>query len=293
LSQQHPLAHLGWSGEHQQHHLPDDLVPARVLAVDRGRVLVDTGTSRWSAPLAGRLRNDRAMPVTGDFVGVVPDEGPVRHVLPRQGVIARKQGKRVQILAANVDLALLATSANRDLNPRRLARFLAVTARGGVESVIVLTKTDLVDELPEIDVDGAPVVPVSVLAGTGLDAVEALLEPRRTAVLLGTSGVGKSTLLNALLGFEKQPTQQIRESDARGRHTTVRRELVPLPSGALLIDTPGLRLVQPLTDDDPEPALVDKEAQKRARKAREREFHRSIYKDMRAIRRDREAREGR
>jgi ribosome biogenesis GTPase len=297
LSQQHPLARLGWREHHQQHPIDGDLVPARVLAVDRGRVLVDTGTSRWSAALAGRLHKEQAMPQTGDFVGVVPDGGPVRVVLPRTGVIARKQGRRAQVLAANVDLALLATSANRDLNPRRLARFLAVTARGGVEAVILLTKADLVDDpdalAASVDVDGAPVVPVSVRRGAGLEDVERLLEPGRTAVLLGTSGVGKSTLLNALLGEERQRTQAIRQSDARGRHTTVRRELVPLPGGGLLIDTPGLRLVQPLGDEDPEPPLLDKQAEKRARRERERAFHRSVYQDMRARKRDREAREGR
>lgn len=292
MSQQHPLARLGWRDEHT---VPPGLVPARVLAADRGRVVVDTGTSAWSAPLAGRLRTkEQAAPATGDFVAVVPD-GPVRQILPRAGVIARKQGKKVQVLAANVDLALLATSANRDLNERRLARFLAVTTRGDVEAVVVLTKADLVDDAEAlaraIDVDGAPVLPVSVHDGTGLDAVARLLAPRRTAVLLGTSGVGKSTLLNALLGHERQSTGAIREHDARGRHTTTRRELVPLPGGALLIDTPGLRLVQPLTDDDPEvPLVLDPQAVKRERRAKERELHREITKHLRARRREREGR---
>jgi ribosome biogenesis GTPase len=288
----HPLARLGWRADMQ---VPDDLVPARVLAVDRGSVVVDAGDRSWRAPLAGRLRT---APATGDFVGVLPD-GPVRAILPRRGVIARRgDGGRPQVLAANVDLALLATSLNRDLKPRRLARFLAITARGEVEPLVLLTKADLGDaaaiaEGLQAGLDGTPVLPVSAIEGTGVEALRARLEPGRTAVLLGTSGVGKSTLLNVLLGEERQATKPIRESDDRGRHTTVRRELVPLPGGALLIDTPGLRLVAPLEDADEEVPLLDKQQLQRERRARAREFHRGIYRDMRARKRDRERRDRR
>jgi ribosome biogenesis GTPase / thiamine phosphate phosphatase len=292
----HPLARLGWRADLQDHLTDPSLVPARVLAVDRGSVVVDAGDHSWRAPLAGRLKT---MPATGDFVGALPD-GPVRVVLPRRGVIARRgEGGRAQVLAANVDLALLATSPNRDLNPRRLARFLAITARGEVEAVVLLTKSDLVDDPAAVaagvhpGLDGAPVLPVSAVDGTGLDGLRALLEPGRTAVMLGTSGVGKSTLLNVLLGEERQLTRPIRTSDDRGRHTTVRRELVQLPDGALLIDTPGLRLVAPLEDTDEEVPVLDKAQLKRERRAREREFHRGIYREMRARKRDRERREGR
>jgi ribosome biogenesis GTPase / thiamine phosphate phosphatase len=298
---QHPLARLGWRAELQidLDALGDpSLIAARVTAVDRGSVLADAGGRAWRAPLAGRLHRANAMPAAGDFVAAVPD-GPVRAVLPRRGVIARKQGGRPQVLAANVDLALLATSPNRDLNPRRLARFLAVTARGDVQAVVLLTKADLVDDPAGVaaevqaGLDGTPVLPVSALDGSGMDDVRALLEPRRTAVLLGTSGVGKSTLLNALLGEERQATKAIRESDDRGRHTTVRRELVPLPGGALLVDTPGLRLVAPLEDGDEPVPLLDKAQVKRERRARERAFHREIYREMRDRKRSREARDNR
>ena len=290
----HPLARLGWRAELQD-QIPDDLVAARVLAVDRGSVVVDAGDRSWRAPLAGRLKT---MPATGDFVGAVPD-GPVRAVLPRRGVIARRRdGGRAQVLAANVDLALLATSPNRDLNPRRLARFLAITTRGDVEAVVLLTKSDLAPDPRavaadvEARLDGTPVLPVSAVDGSGLDELRALLRPGRTAVMLGTSGVGKSTLLNVLLGEQRQATKPIRADD-RGRHTTVRRELVPLPGGALLIDTPGLRLVAPLEDADEEVPLLDREQLRRERRTRAREFHRGIYKEMRARKRDRERREGR
>ena len=293
---EHPLARLGWRAELQTEIGDPDLVPARVIAVDRGSVVVDAGDRSWRAPLAGRLR---AMPATGDFVGALPD-GPVRAILPRRGVIARRvDGRRAQVLAANVDLALLATSLNRDLNPRRIARFLAVSARGDVEPVVLLTKSDLAEDAADVaagleaGLGGPPVVPVSALTGEGVETVRELLAPRRTAVLLGTSGVGKSTLLNALLGEERQATNAIRAGDDRGRHTTVRRELVPLPGGALLVDTPGLRLVAPLEDTDEEVPMLDKAEVKRQRRAREREFHRGVYREMREKKRSRERRDNR
>ena len=297
----HPLARLGWRANLKPHldALGDpDLVPARVVAVDRGRAVVDAGDGPWSAPLAGRLHRGAALPATGDFVAALPG-GPVRAVLPRAGVIARRgDGGRPEVLAANVDLALLATSMNRDLNPRRLARFLAITARGEVEPVVLLTKSDLADDPMSVADDlrdalgGTPVLTVSARDGGGMAALRAVLAPRLTAVLLGSSGVGKSTLVNALLGVERQPTAPIRAHDDRGRHTTARRELVALPGGALLVDTPGLRLVAPLEDGDEPVPLVDRAQERRERRERDRAFHRATYRDMRALRRDRERADG-
>jgi ribosome biogenesis GTPase len=287
---EHPLARLGWRDElHTALDALADpaLVPARVLAVDRGSALVSAGAAPWRAPLAGRLRRTGAAPATGDFVAALPG-GPVRGVLPRSGIIARRRERgRPQVLAANVDLALLATSLNRDLNPRRLARFLAITARGAVDAVVVLTKADLAPDpaaaaaRTAAGLDGTPVLPVSVRDGTGLGELRALLAPRRTAVLLGTSGVGKSTLLNVLLGEERQATAEIRAGDDRGRHTTVRRELVALPGGALLVDTPGLRTVAPLEDGEEPDPVVDPAVLKRERRARERAVHRQHERAMR------------
>jgi ribosome biogenesis GTPase len=297
----HPLARLGWRATLKPHldALGDpDLVAARVVAVDRGRAVVDAGHGPWSAPLSGRLHRG-PLPATGDFVAALPG-GPVRAVLPRAGVIARRgDGGRPEVLAANVELALLATSLNRDLNPRRLARFLAITARGEVEPVVLLTKSDLADDPVSVADDvrdalgGTPVLTVSARDGAGMGALRAVLAPGLTAVLLGTSGVGKSTLVNALLGAERQPTAPIRASDDRGRHTTVRRQLVTLPGGALLIDTPGLRLVAPLEEGDEPVPLVDRAQERRERRERDRALHRAIYRDMRARRHDRERADGR
>ena len=246
----HPLARLGWRADLQSHldALGDpSLVPARIVAADRGRAVVDDGSAAWSAPLAGRLRRGRAAPATGDFAAVLPG-GPVRAILPRRGVVARRgDGGRAEVLAANVDLALLATSPNRDLNPRRLARFLAITARGDVRAVVLLTKADLAPDPAaaaaalQDGLDGTPVVPVSALLGTGVDAVRALLAPGRTAVLLGSSGVGKSTMVNALVPGAGRATGGVNAVTGRGRHTSSSAIALELPAGGWVIDTPGVR----------------------------------------------------
>jgi ribosome biogenesis GTPase len=163
---------------------------------------------------------------------------------------------------------------------------------------VVLTKSDLAEDPMAVAdhlhdaLGGIPVLTVSAQDGAGMGALRGLLARGLTAVLLGSSGVGKSTLVNALLGVERQPTAPIRADD-RGRHTTVRRELVALPSGALLIDTPGLRLVAPLEEGDDPVALVDREQVRRERRERARAMHRAIYRDMRDRRRERERADGR
>ena len=298
---QHPLARLGWRDELQNHLDDPSLIPARVLAVDRGSVLADAGDGPWRAPLAGRLRRASAMPATGDFVAALPD-GPVRAVLPRRGVIARKiEGGRPQVLAANVDLALLATSPNRDLNPRRLARFLAVTARGGVQAVVLLTKADLVGRPGDVrrrasrpGSTARRCVPVSAVDGRGIDAVRDLLEPRRTAVhardLRGRQvDAAQRPAGRGAAGDERRSARATTAAATRRCGASWCRSR----AARCWSTRPGLRLVAPLEDGDEPVPLLDKAQVRRERRAREREFHRSIYRDMRERKRAREARDDR
>ena len=255
------LEQFGWSDALQHQFIPhaaDGLIPARVIVQQRGLYEVVTDLGELAATLAGRLAyeaEDGAYPVTGDWVAVQarPAEGTatIHHVLPRRSSFVRRASgpgaARAQVVAANVDVALLAASLNADLNARRLERYLATAWESGADPIIVLTKADMCADaaagLRDIEAVamGAPVLVVSALTGAGLDELRGYLKPGRTAVLLGSSGVGKSTLVNALAGRSQMATQAIREDDARGRHTTTHRELVLLPDGALILDTPGMR----------------------------------------------------
>ncbi|MGH6964072.1 MAG: ribosome small subunit-dependent GTPase A [Phenylobacterium sp.] len=252
------LSAYGWSGSLQDDFTPfatQGLVPARVTVQQRGRFRLITDQGETESRISGRFAHEAAegdYPVTGDWVAVElkADVAVIQHVLPRSTVFTRKAAGpsgAVQVVAANVDVALLAASLNADLNLRRLERYLATAYESGAKPVIVLTKADACDDVAALVADveaiafGAPVIACSVVTGEGLADLSSHLLPGETAVLLGSSGVGKSTLVNALAGSELMVTQAIREDDAHGRHTTTHRELILLPSGALILDTPGMR----------------------------------------------------
>jgi ribosome biogenesis GTPase len=237
-----------------------ELRPARVV-LEHGRFYqVSTGAEELRAVATGRLRhesaNAAAMPTVGDWVAV-RDNGKelasIRHVLPRHSKFSRRgAGARAaeQVVAANIDTVFLMMGLDRDFNPRRLERYLSVAAGSGATPVVLLNKADMVSpaELAErmtaIAGHGVPVLAISVRAGQGLEALERHLAPGRTGALLGSSGVGKSTLLNVLMGSSLQRTGAVGTQDGRGRHTTSQAQLFSLPGGALIIDTPGLRELQ-------------------------------------------------
>lgn len=249
------LSALGWSAELERTYLPlsrEGDVLARVIAVHRNRLQVHDGTAELSVTLASHFRESTTLdrPATGDWVVLEVDR--VRAVLPRRSAFVRRaagEKTEAQVVAANVDRVLVVAGLPDDLNARRLERYLAVAWESGAIPTIVLTKADLVVdatayvESVRAGAPGVDVIAVSVIDGRGMSDIEALLAPGATVALLGSSGVGKSTLLNHLAGREQMQTGEVRD-DGKGRHTTTHRELVALPGGALVIDTPGMRELQ-------------------------------------------------
>jgi ribosome biogenesis GTPase len=253
------LNSYGWSSALQQQfhdYAARGLVPARVVVQQRGLYALATPSGEATAQLSGRFAHEAAAgdyPVAGDWVAIAPrpteQSATIHNLLPRRTAFVRKavgHGGR-QVVAANVDVALLVASLNQDLNARRIERYLAMAWESGATPAVVLTKADLCANRAALRAEieaaapGVPVHVVSALTGEGLDDMGKSLAPGQTAALLGSSGVGKSTLVNALAGRPLMATQAIREHDARGRHTTTHRELILLPSGRLLLDTPGMR----------------------------------------------------
>ena len=260
--QDHPaLESLGFSDRWRALFAPfadEGLLPARVLRADRGSVLVATarGVARAasSAGLLKRAAGALDLPAAGDWVAVRDEDGldvlRIEAVLERSGAITRGdpgESSDVQVLAANIDAVFVVHPIAAAPNLRRIERELALAWDSGALPVVVLTKADLSPAPGRAVATVMPIAPgvdVHVTSATTGDGVEALLTyatGHRTVALIGPSGAGKSTLINALLGEDRQATREVRLSDGRGRHTTVSRELVPLPNGGVLVDTPGLR----------------------------------------------------
>jgi len=255
------LSDLGfdqWFQEHSTAFGEDDRGIARILAVDRGSYLIRDELKEVPAELSGKLsyqtENSVDLPCVGDWVTAQfhndRTAAIIHRVFPRRTFLRRKTAGDVvdfQMIAANIDTAFIVQSCHFDFNPRRLDRYLVMAADGHVEPIVILTKTDLVtpDELEQklaivTSVTKAKVLGLSNVTGIGFDEFQRTLCPGRTYCLLGSSGVGKTTIINRLLGHEAFDTKAVSDT-GEGTHTTSRRQLIRLPEGAMLVDTPGMR----------------------------------------------------
>ena len=241
---------LGWSGffadQLESHEL--GLRPVRISA-DVGRVYTVLDLEGASFTLCANNATGLDRPSVGDWLLVRPEPHPtiIRRLKRRSGLVRQKAGRTSapQIIAANLDTVFIVTAAGADFNPRRIDRYIAAVCGGGAEPVVVVNKADLALGNPgrflrQLPPD-VPAMVTSALLDIGIDALQRWLEPGQTVGFVGSSGVGKSTLVNALIGEDRMDTGDVRVRDERGQHTTTRRELLPLSGGALLMDTPGMR----------------------------------------------------
>ncbi len=255
---------LGWNSRWRDlfdQYKNDNLTPGRVVAEHRGAYRIETEAGERTGVLGGRLRHQAAgrldLPAVGDFVALRLPGGDgsvvVDAVLPRlTAFVRRAAGDRPddQVIAANIDFVFVMMALDGDFNVRRVERYLAAVWESGANPVVLLNKADLCGDVPRRieEVRGAAIGvdihAVSALTADGVSILSRYLRPGITIGFVGSSGVGKSTLLNRLLGRDVQPTAGVREHDSRGRHTTTHRELFVLPEGGLVIDTPGMREFQ-------------------------------------------------
>ncbi len=245
----------------------DDLQPARVLLESARVYTLISETGEIQAGISGRFRHQVTeridFPVVGDWVAVEPDadadKAVIHEVLPRKSAFLRKEaGKRTQaqVIAANVDTVFLVSGLDGDFNPGRVERYLMMAWESGAKPVVVLNKADLCDDIDRV-VDtveavapGVPVLPVSAVSGMGIERVSEHIRETETVAFLGSSGVGKSSLVNLILGADQQRVCDVREDDSRGRHTTTHSQLFVIPGGGIVMDTPGLRELQVWSDGE-------------------------------------------
>ncbi|MFC1736098.1 ribosome small subunit-dependent GTPase A [Candidatus Hydrogenedentota bacterium] len=263
------LADLGWNPFFEQQFAElagQSLVPARVGREHKHIYALYTEEGELSGEVSGKFRHDArsrdGFPTVGDWVAVSArlEEGKatIHVLLERKSKFSRKMAGNntgEQVVAANVDTIFLVSGLDGDFNLRRVERYVTLAWDSGAKPVIVLNKADLCDNISErlAQVEsvafGVPVLPVSAENNTGMEAFDEYLQEGKTIAFLGSSGVGKSSIVNRLVGTERQHVKEVREDDSRGRHTTTYRELIPLPNGALVIDTPGMRELQMWTDE--------------------------------------------
>lgn len=261
---------LGWDSHFEesfQEYESQNLLPARIAREHKSLYLAYSEAGELTAKVRGKLRfeggSNGNMPAVGDWVAVRPMDAEgramIHGVLPRKSAFLRKVAwvkTESQVLAANVDVVFLVMGLAKNFNLRRLERYLTLAWESGARPVVVLNKVDLCDDVESrIEAAGTvafdiPTHAISARDGTGLEAVMEHIGLGKTAALLGSSGVGKSTLINRLLGTERLATGEVREADGRGRHVTTSRELVVLPAGGVVIDTPGMRELQMWADEE-------------------------------------------
>jgi ribosome biogenesis GTPase / thiamine phosphate phosphatase len=255
------LADLGWDNYFEIHfddESPEGCVPARVAEESKGFYRVMTESGELRAQVAGRVRyraEERAnFPAVGDWVAAAARyserAATITAILPRRTMLSRKSAGHAveeQILAANLDVVFVVASLNREFNLRRIERYLAMAWESGARPVVLLNKSDICPDASRAAADADRVAPgvaihaLSAQTGQGVEAISQYLTLGRTAAFIGSSGVGKSTIINALMGSTAMRVKAVRRSDDRGRHTTTSRQMIVLPNGGIVVDTPGMR----------------------------------------------------